>query len=78
MRKYGPNRMDKVMFCGCVKVEGLEWVGMGVEIQENRVLESMPAIIGIREPRSPKKLVMHQSRPPFVLCIFLAWEWRQE
>ncbi|KAI9869304.1 MAG: hypothetical protein M1813_000093 [Trichoglossum hirsutum] len=36
MRKYGPNRMDKVMFCGGVKVEGLERVGMGTEIEESR------------------------------------------
>jgi tyrosyl-DNA phosphodiesterase 2 len=39
MKKYGPSRMDKVMFCGWVRVEGLERVGVGVKVEERKAAE---------------------------------------
>ena len=36
MRRYGPCRMDKVLFCGNVAVEGLERIGIGARVEEGK------------------------------------------
>lgn len=36
MRKYGPSRMDKVLFCGNVTVDGLERIGIGAKVEEGK------------------------------------------
>lgn len=36
MRKYGPSRMDKVLFCGNVNVRGLERIGVGARVEEGK------------------------------------------
>jgi tyrosyl-DNA phosphodiesterase 2 len=36
MERYPPRRMDKVVFCGGIWVEGLERVGIGAEVEEKQ------------------------------------------
>jgi tyrosyl-DNA phosphodiesterase 2 len=36
MKKYGPSRMDKVLFCGKVMVKSLERIGVGAKVGESK------------------------------------------
>ena len=36
MKKYGPSRMDKVLFCGKIAVDGLERIGIGAKVEGSK------------------------------------------
>lgn len=36
MRRFGPSRMDKILFCGGVRVGSLKRIGVGAKVEEGR------------------------------------------
>jgi len=43
-KKFGPSRMDKVMFCGNTKVKSLERIGVGIKVEDERTRKEMVGI----------------------------------
>ena len=42
-KKFGPSRMDKVMFCGNVKVKSFQRIGVGVKVDDEQLRKEMIA-----------------------------------
>lgn len=41
LKKFGPSRMDKVMFCGNAKVKNLQRIGVGVKVEDEQMRKEM-------------------------------------
>jgi len=42
-KKFGPSRMDRVMFCGKVKAKSLQRIGVGVKVDDDQLRKEMIA-----------------------------------
>lgn len=42
-KKFGPSRMDRVMYCGNTKVKTLERIGVGVKVEDEQTRKEMVA-----------------------------------
>jgi len=40
-KRFGPSRMDKVMFCGNMKIKSLERIGVGIKVEDEQTQKEM-------------------------------------
>jgi tyrosyl-DNA phosphodiesterase 2 len=53
MKRFGPSRMDKVLFCGNLEIKSLERIGIGVKVEDEEVAKQM------REAYQPEFVTDH-------------------